>query len=197
MANDGVAPAGNGNVDAKLDEILNLVMACSRGEVGNDAVESALSSIVSEHAPSSTSTSSSSATVEPPIIPTSTSAPCMETLKSSPIYGNRPIIPDDKNYDDDDDESRDNKKQQAAHHPNKPTPHLDNATAAKLKKAAKKIATERQKVLEQIPLGKMGERMLITFGDGPVPNYEVITAALLGTRLTLQRAILDARALRR
>jgi hypothetical protein len=54
MAN--VAPAGNGNVDAKLDEILNLVMACSRGEVGNDAVESALSSIVSEHAPSSTST---------------------------------------------------------------------------------------------------------------------------------------------
>jgi hypothetical protein len=199
MAN--VAPAGNGNVDAKLDEILNLVMACSRGEVGNDAVESALSSIVSEHAPSSTSTASTSATVEPPITTTTSTsssiAPCMETLKSSPIYGERPIIPDDKNYDDDDDESRDNKKQQAAHHPNKPTPHLDNATAAKLKKAAKKIATERQKVLEQIPLGKMGERMLITFGDGPIPNYEVITAALLGTRLTLQRAILDARALRR
>jgi hypothetical protein len=194
MANDGAAPAGNGNVDAKLDEILNLVMACSRGEVGNDAVESALSSIVSEHAPPSTL--STSATVEPPIIPTSTSAPCMETLKSSSIYGNRPIIPDDGNYDDDDDESRDNNKKQQAHN-NKPTPHLDNATAAKLKKAAKKTATERQKVLEQIPLGKMGERMLITFGDGPLPNYEVISAALLGTRLTLQRAILDARALRR
>jgi hypothetical protein len=120
----------------------------------------------------------------------------METLKSSSIYGNRPIIPDDGNYDDDDDESRDNNKKQQAHN-NKPTPHLDNATAAKLKKAAKKTATERQKVLEQIPLGKMGERMLITFGDGPLPNYEVISAALLGTRLTLQRAILDARALRR
>jgi hypothetical protein len=196
MADDGIAaPTDNGNVDAKLDEILNLVMACSRGEVGNDAVESALSSIVSEHAPTS-STSSKSATVEPPITTTSTSAPCMETLKSSSIYGNRPIIPDDKNYDDDDDESGDNKKQQA-HHNNKPTPHLDNATSAKIKKAAKKTATERQKVLEQIPLGKMGERMLITFGDGPIPNYEVITAALLGTRLTLQRAILDARALRR
>jgi hypothetical protein len=193
MANDGIAAPGNGNVDAKLDEILNLVMACSRGEVGNDAVESALLSIVSEHAPSSTSTASKSANVEPPITTTSTLiAPCMETLKSSSIYGERPIIPDDGNYDDDDDESGDKKQ---AH--NKPTPHLDNATAAKIKKAARKTAAERQKVLEQIPLGRMGERMLITFGDGPVPNFEVITATLLGTRSTLQRAILDARALRR
>ena len=43
----------------------------------------------------------------------------------------------------------------------------------------------------------MGERMLITFGDGPCPNLEVVSAALLGTRASLQRAILDARALRR
>lgn len=188
MADDGIAPAGNGNVDEKLDEILNLVMACSRGEVGNDAVESALSSIVSEHAPPSTTSS-----VAPPITTTSTSiAPCMETLKTNPpIYGDRPIIPDDGNYDDDD-ESGDEKQ---AH--NKPTPHLDNATAAKIKKAARKFAAERRKALEQIPLGRMGERMLITFGDGPVPDFEVISAALLGTRSTLQRAILDARALRR
>lgn len=181
------APAGNGHVDVKLDEILNLVMACSRGEVGNDAVESALSSIVSEHAPS-TSTAST-LVVEPPI--TTSAPPCMETLEPCSIYGDRPIIPDYGNYDDDD-ESGDKKQAR-----NKPTPHLDNATAAKIKKAARKSDAERQKALEQIPLGRMGERMLITFGDGPVPDFGVISAALLGTRGTLQRAILDARALRR
>jgi hypothetical protein len=185
-----------GNVDAKLDEILNLVMACSRGEVGNDAVESALSSIVSEHAPS-TSTAPASV-VEPPPMTTNTTStssapPCMEALEPRSIHGDRPIIPDDGNYDDDDeDESGDTKRAR-----NKPTPHLDNATAAKRKKAARKTAAERQKALEQIPLGRMGERMLITFGDGPVPDFEVISAALQGTRTTLQRAILDARALRR
>ena len=184
------APAGNGHVDAKLDEILNLVMACSRGEVGNDAVESALSSIVSEHAPS-TSTAST-LVVEPPI--TTSAPPCMETLEPCSIYGDRPIIPDDGNYDDDDDDESGVKKQAQN---DKPTPHLDNATAAKIKKVARKSAAERQRALEQIPLGRMGERMLITFGDGPVPDFEVISAALLGTRSTLQRAILDARALRR
>jgi hypothetical protein len=51
--------------------------------------------------------------------------------------------------------------------------------------------------LESIPLGKMGSRMLITFGDGPHPRPEVISAALLGARSSLQRAILDARALHR
>ena len=39
--------------------------------------------------------------------------------------------------------------------------------------------------------------MIITFGDGPVPALEVVSAALLGARKSLQRAILDARALRR
>lgn len=39
--------------------------------------------------------------------------------------------------------------------------------------------------------------MIITFGDGPIPELEVISAALLGARKSLQRAILDARALRR
>ena len=60
-----------------------------------------------------------------------------------------------------------------------------------------KKSRERDEALENIPLGKMGERMLITFGDGPRPDLEVISAALLGTRASLQRAILDARALRR
>ena len=56
---------------------------------------------------------------------------------------------------------------------------------------------QRTEALENIPLGRMGERMLITFGDGPCPDLEVISSVLLGTRASLQRAVLDARALRR
>ena len=51
--------------------------------------------------------------------------------------------------------------------------------------------------LENIPLGKMGSRMLTTFGDGPQPSPAVVSAALLGARSSLQRAVLDARALYR
>ena len=55
----------------------------------------------------------------------------------------------------------------------------------------------RNKKMEEIPFGKMGERMLVTFGDGTQPRLDVISSALLGTRSCLQRAIFDARALHR
>jgi hypothetical protein len=51
--------------------------------------------------------------------------------------------------------------------------------------------------LDRIPLGKQGSKMLVTFGDGPEPNPEVVQAALLGARRLLQLAIQDARGLRR
>lgn len=174
---------GTGTVDDKLDSILSLVLACSRGEVGNDAVENALSSIVADHVPPSASDAASS---------TSSGHPLQPKLDDK-------IIPDDDNYDED---SGDDEKIVVADVPKRST--TATATAAQIAKAKatkkateKKIATQRREALEQIPLGKMGERMLITFGDGPCPKLEVISAALLGTRASLQRAILDARALRR
>jgi hypothetical protein len=175
---------GSESVNDKLENILSLVLACSRGEVGNEAVENALSSIVADHAPAP-----SEADAETSIAPGSIIQP---TIKDN-------IIPDDGNYDD---ASVDDEKIAAV---DVPTEAATKATAptsetpAKMtvKAIAKKNAAERREALEQIPLGKMGERMLITFGDGPCPNLEVVSAALLGTRASLQRAILDARALRR
>lgn len=175
MANE----TGGGSVDDKLDSILSLVLACSRGEVGNDAVENALSSIVADHAPSSSDSGASvnhGCTTQPKIKDT--------------------IIPDDDNYDDD---SATDEKLAASDMPREAvtTKKISQKAAAAIKAAAKKNAAARREAIEQIPLGKMGERMLITFGDGPCPNVDVIAAALLGTRSSLQRAILDARALRR
>jgi hypothetical protein len=56
---------------------------------------------------------------------------------------------------------------------------------------------EESDPLDQIPLGKAGARMMVTFGDGQKPNPEVVSAALLGARNCLHVAIKDARALRR
>lgn len=51
--------------------------------------------------------------------------------------------------------------------------------------------------LDNIPLGKLGAKMMVTFGDGPKPQPEAVSAALLGARKCLHVAIKDARALRR
>jgi len=181
---------GSGSVNDKLENILSLVLACSRGEVGNEAVENALSSIVADHAPAPSEADADTAIAA--IAPGSIIQP---TIKDNNI------IPDDGNYDD---ESVDDEKIAAVDVPTEAatkttaqTAETSAETKMTVKAIAKKNAAERREALEQIPLGKMGERMLITFGDGPRPNLEVISTALLGTRASLQRAILDARALRR
>lgn len=177
---------GNDKVDVKLEEILSLVLACSRGEVGHDAVENALSSIVGDHAPSNLSGGHGGAVA------------AVTTGKFT--SNNRDIIiPDNGNYDEDSEDEKQARENTSAD-PVTKNPTKDFATAFLAKKAASKkrrSCTERREALEKIPLGKMGERMLITFGDGPLPDLDVITSVLLGTRANLQRAILDARALRR
>ena len=51
--------------------------------------------------------------------------------------------------------------------------------------------------LEDIPLGRIGAKMMVTFGDNVHTNPNALRAALHGTRQCLQNAIKDARALRR
>ena len=52
-------------------------------------------------------------------------------------------------------------------------------------------------IISQIPMGKQAAKMMIAFGDGPNPNPEALSLALLGTRRVLQIAIMDARKVRR
>ena len=107
------------------------------------------------------------------------------------VKNNDTIIPDEGNYDDDDESdcAEPPQKKHAASELLKE--HLPSA------KEAKKASAARNKKLDEIPFGKMAERMLVTFGDGTQPHLDVISSALLGTRSCLQRAILDARALHR
>ncbi|KAL3944446.1 MAG: hypothetical protein SGBAC_001474 [Bacillariaceae sp.] len=48
-----------------------------------------------------------------------------------------------------------------------------------------------------IPMGIEGAKMMATFGDSRYPDPNALKEALLGTRRTLQLAIMDARAIRR
>ena len=163
--NDG-DPPGNGAGDDKFDELISLVMRRSRGEIGNDDVENAISSII----PSS--------------------AAVGKVQKSNEDA----IIPDEGNYDDDDDSDT---GQKSPHKKRAPS-EIDEEYLPPATDATKTISdSNRNEKLDEIPFGKMGERMLITFGDGPKPQLDVISSALLGTRSCLQRAILDARALHR
>ena len=74
--NDGDPPPGNGAGDDKFDELISLVMRRSRGEIGNDDVENAISSI----------------------IPSSAAVGKVQKNEDA-------IIPDEGNYDDDDSDS--------------------------------------------------------------------------------------------
>ena len=178
MASRDAPPNTEEGLDGQVETILSLVLARSRGEVGNEAVETALSSIVATHAPTSTSSSVGRCETD-----TATRGRTAQQNKDN-------IIPDDGNYDDDSKYDYDAQEKAT-------TKKSASVTNTSTKKVALKKSRERDEALENIPLGKMGERMLITFGDGPRPDLEVISAALLGTRASLHRAILDARALRR
>mmetsp|Transcript_14760 Transcript_14760/g.27939 ORF Transcript_14760/g.27939 Transcript_14760/m.27939 type:complete len:515 (-) Transcript_14760:147-1691(-) len=156
------------NVSNQFDDIVSLVLARSRGEVENDAVENALASLVGSN--------------EPPNPVAESKVVESNVACSNPTQ--QTIIPDCENYDDDSDNTPKPPAKRPRGRPRKnpefPPPDL-----------------RREGLIEQIPLGKMGERMLVTFGDGPRPRPEVIDAALMGARICLQKAILDARALRR
>ena len=178
MAAAGEAPPNNGNVQGQFEDLLSLVLARSRGEVGNDDVENALSSIVAAHAPSSSSRGEADA-------------------GSTAQLNKDNITPDDGNYDDD---SEDDAPWKASTLKDSAMKNNSEDTATKKVTVTirkKKNNSERLKSLENIPLGKMSEKMLITFGDGPEPELDVISTSLLGCRKSLQRVILDARALRR
>eukprot|EP00956_Cyclotella_meneghiniana_P008005 scaffold10670_cov60-Cyclotella_meneghiniana.AAC.4 len=182
----------NNTVESQFEDILSLVIARSRGEVGNDAVENALSSIV----------------VVPKTSPNNGAAAEKTSRATTKGLPNRHgVIQDTDNYDfDEDDNDNDDdcgggtKPTASAQPPNIPQAAAAAAAAHAPSKSSTTTIIPKQRYdesIQDIPLGKMGSRMLITFGDGPQPRPEVVEAALLGARSSLQRAVLDARALYR
>jgi hypothetical protein len=117
-------------------------------------------------------------------------APSAAVSSARKVKNNNAIIPDEGNYDDDESDTADEP-------PQKKRAALEPEACLPPDKETKSSDSARNKKLEEIPFGKMGERMLVTFGDGTQPHLDVISEVLLGTRSCLQRAILDARALHR
>ncbi len=105
------------------------------------------------------------------------------------VKHNDTIVPDEGNYDDDESDSDEP--------PRKKRAALETKEYLPPDEETKESIAARNEKLEEIPFGKMGERMMVTFGDGTLPHLDVISSALLGTRSCIQRAILDARALHR
>eukprot|EP00804_Cyclotella_cryptica_P014289 CCRYP_020759-RA/>CCRYP_020759-RA protein AED:0.05 eAED:0.05 QI:50/1/1/1/0.75/0.6/5/224/554 len=179
MANiNGSKSMESDTVESRFEDILSLVIARSRGEVGNDAVESALASIIP------------SPGIE---IHQDSNEHLAETASGAFSHGRDAIIEDKDDYDDDEVEGKGPSTSIVTDKEVCAEDQLQNKPRGR-PKTSERIYDDS---LESIPLGKMGSRMLITFGDGPQPRPEVISAALLGARSSLQRAILDARALHR
>lgn len=170
---------GDNALENQMENVLQLMTKRARGDqsVSNDQVEKAVSDIL---------TSSMGASAQPP--------PPRQLPDESPE-----IQVDTGNYDDDDVDDEDYEEE--ADRKKKPTRQV---TKAKQKEALKKQKKEKKKIEEaykdaisQIPLGKEGAKMMTTFGDGTKPIPRAMQAALLGTRKSLQVAIMDARAIRR
>jgi hypothetical protein len=109
---------------------------------------------------------------------------------------------DEENYDDDDDEEGDDEKDEEykdTDDTNK-APTLPASNEKRRGRHRKKLLPATPaldySIYSEIPLGKQGARMLITFGDGPTPHPETVAACLLGARRMLQVAMQDARYIR-
>jgi hypothetical protein len=175
------------DLEGQMETVLQLMSKRVRGEVTNDQVEAAVTDILSSMGAS-----------PPPQNHGENLEAKMESKK---------IQVDTGNYDDDDDIQEEEKEDANKETPTRiseKTKGSNNETRVKQKQALKKQKEEEkmredayQDVISQIPLGKEGSKMMTTFGDGPRPIPKSIEAALLGTRKSLQIAIMDARAIRR
>lgn len=166
--------------ESRFDDILSLVIAHSRGEVSNDVVENALASIVPP-VENQNEDRSPAAAAESPNHPSNTNGIVLDT--------------DNYDFDDEDDDQQKLAASMNVNHQVLPQKR-GRGRPRIIKPMADKIKAYEDS-LEDIPMGKMGSKMLITFGDGPQPLPQVVRAALLGARSSLQRAVLDARALHR
>jgi len=159
MASNDKTPTQNGQpsgVDEDIEHVFELMVSRSRGQVGTDDVENAVSNLLAK----------------------SSAAP-KQTHK---------IQQDTDDYDNLEEEEPAVVKPASIKNKN-----YEEATIESMRKEEQEVDDP----LDNIPLGKAGGRMMVTFGDGQHPKPQAVEAALLGARKCLQMAIKDARALRR
>jgi hypothetical protein len=173
-------------LEEQMEVVLELLTKRTTGDATNEQVETAVSGILKDMGVSTTSTTSSLSSAAPSLVG-----------KSKTNTSNIQI--DTNDYDDDDDDDDEVRKNVAATvsgKDNDPDYQVDDDEEED-SDTQKANHEKYQEQISLIPMGKEGAKMMTTFGDGPRPIPESLQKALLGTRKSLQIAILDARALRR
>lgn len=156
------------NVQNQLDSLLQLITYHQSGK--EDEIEEAVSSILQK---------------VPMVHPTQ-----------------KIIQRDEEDYDEDDDQ---NNKETMIQQKSSTDVKPQKVTLESLRKQKEELEAKDNgfdiasawKDMESIPLGTLGAKLMIIFGDGPRPDPQACALVLLSTRECLQNAIKDARALRR
>ena len=173
----------------RLQLVMELLEKRSKGEATNDEVETAVSSILSGMGGGIAGAASTT--------PSDDSRKRNAGTLAMPHPDESRIKEDMGNYDSSDDENADKSQPPKKRIRNEPEEYYEEEDENDEEIDDGRDDEEYQDTLSQIPLGKSGAQMMTTFGDGPKPVPESVSAALLGTRNCLQVAIWDARGLRR
>jgi hypothetical protein len=190
-------------VDDEMQRVLALIAARSRGEVSNDAVEAAVNQLLQATGCANTTAAPAAAASQPvqnhPVA-------IQQPQQEHPIDSTK-IEADEDDYDDDDNDNGDKKvKATSRKRPRRKDTKSSSKEATPSRRRKSSILSKNENVkddakneemLDQIPLGRQGAKMMTTFGDGSRPRAPAVAAALLGARHMLQVAIRDARAVRR
>ena len=167
-------------LEDQMEMVLQLLTKRTKCENTNAQIESAVSDILK------------SMGAAPP------SQVSMNGSHSSGINGKAPTTAASKDQiqvDTDDYDDVDAKPQSIAMPPSRKNDSLSNNPSS----IVCRDWTEEEYVdqISQIPMGIEGAKMMTTFGDSRYPDPKALEEALLGTRRTLQLAMMDARAIRR
>lgn len=202
------ASATSDDFQQKIDGLLQLVTNRSQGRINDELVENAVSSLITSVVGNVKSKSNNINNI------------------NNKQQEEEKIIQDEDNYDDLEDEetkavtkkdklSKDSIASQKkggdvlVQEPKWTGPKATIASIeeqeAQLKEKEVKVNNKKGNIdfseqwnkLDDIPLGRIGAKMMVTFGDNIETDPGACAAALAGTRQCIQNAIKDARALRR
>jgi hypothetical protein len=205
------------NIEQQMQNVLEILEARSRGIATNEQVEAVVAAVLLRQ-PQASSSNTTTPADPPPSIAGTRPNNMDATIEyvptaSQPVRPEREIELDMEEYDDDENNDATTSPSPSSHREHKiyegEETAISNPTATDtIPKRARGRPRKKPKiddaspptdwtVYEDVPLGKQGAQMMITFGDGKHPLAATVAATLQGARLMLQTAIRDARHVRR
>jgi len=214
-ANSTSSKSNKNNDDAnqQMENVLQLLNQRMEGEVTTVQVESAVSDLLTTMGAKTTAvkprppkkhSASTSAQAAPEIrgdtgnYDDSSSDEDDNDSNNTTNNNDNTLTGDKKNKDNDDTSKSKTTKKRRRDDENNTDVDTDKKTNEGHPKPKKRKNDKRRLALiSEIPMGTEAAKMMTTFGDGPQPDPNALTLALMGTRKALQVSIMDARKVRR